>query len=215
MEIAKLVLEYAKVFVWPAFFGLLAWRFGINFASLIDRLKSAETPAGTFNFNDQATKLDQQLQEEQAREGDVAEPAPLTLPGLHDPRALVNVSPEAAVLLAHRAMELTARHAAEAVDPEPDARRFRPFTKILESLVSEGLSQNVYSIARQLQRMRAEINHEGVSVSRSAAEEFVAACEFVTGKITDLVPSADDWTADVPSQSQLDREMGTISTEGL
>ncbi|MFE2687030.1 hypothetical protein [Streptomyces mirabilis] len=215
MDVAKLVLEYAKVFIWPVFFGLLAWRFRINFANLLDRLKSAETPAGTFNFNDQATKLDEQLQEEQAREGDAADPAPLTLPGLHDPRALVDISPEAAVLLAHRAMELTARHAADTVDPDPEARGFRSFIQALQSLVSEGLSKSVYSMARQLHRMRAEINHEGVSVSRSAAEEFVAACEFVTSKIVDLIPAAEKWTADVPSESRLDREVASISTEGL
>ncbi|MGW0628317.1 hypothetical protein [Streptomyces sp. NPDC002758] len=215
MDVAKLVLEYAKVAIWPVFFGLLVWRFGANFASLLDRLKSAETLAGTFNFNDQAGKLDEQLQEEQAREGDVVEPAPLTLPGVHDARALVNVSPEAAVLLAHRALELTARHAADTVDPDPDIRGFRSFIQALQSLASEGLSKNIYSMARQLHRMRAEINHEGVSVSRGAAEEFVAACEFVTSKIVDLVPSAGKWTADVPSQSRLDREVGSISTEGL
>ncbi|ARH92308.1 hypothetical protein [Streptomyces sp. MOE7] len=60
MNVAKLVLEYAKVFVWPAFFTWFAWRFRTNFANLLDRLKSAETFAGIFNFEDQASRLDQQ-----------------------------------------------------------------------------------------------------------------------------------------------------------
>ncbi|WP_148666657.1 hypothetical protein [Streptomyces sp. MOE7] len=86
---------------------------------------------------------------------------------------------------------------------------------MLRALEPQGLSRNIYSMARQLQQMRAEINHEGVSVSRGAAEDFVAACEFVTSKIVELAPSAAEWAANVPSQSRLDRELNSISTEGL
>ncbi|MFJ4985104.1 hypothetical protein ACIP9H_15020 [Streptomyces sp. NPDC088732] len=215
MNVAKLVLEYAKVFVWPAFLAWLAWRFRINVANLLDRLKSAETFAGTFNFEDQASKLDQQRQMAQAQDGVATEPAPLSLPGASDPRALVSVSPEAGVLLAYRAVELTARHAV-ATAPV-DSRRGRPkdLASMLKLLIPQGLSENVYMMCRQLQYMRAEINHEGVSVSRGAAEDFVAACEFVTSKILELAPSAADWAAGAPSKSRLDRELDSISTEGL
>ncbi|MFE2708861.1 hypothetical protein ACFXI6_18340 [Streptomyces mirabilis] len=216
MNIAKLVLEYAKVFVWPAFLAWLAWRFRTNVSNLLDRLKSAETPAGTFNFEDQASRLDQQRQRAQAQDGDAVESAPLSLPGASDPRALVRVSPEAGVLLAYRALELTARHAVAATVPADEGRRrARTLADMLHLLEPQGLSRNIYTMARQLQYMRAEINHEGVSVSRGAAEDFVAACEFVTSKIAEVVPSAADWGADVPSQSRLDRELDSISTEGL
>ncbi|MFI5978537.1 response regulator [Streptomyces sp. NPDC051452] len=59
METANLILNYIRALVWPAVVLFVVWRYQSHIGSLIPRIKSLSTPAGSVEFTEARVLLDQ------------------------------------------------------------------------------------------------------------------------------------------------------------
>lgn len=59
VETANLILNYIKALVWPAVLLFVVWRHQSHIGSLIPRIKSLSTPAGSIEFTEAGNLLDQ------------------------------------------------------------------------------------------------------------------------------------------------------------
>ncbi|MFD8257720.1 hypothetical protein ACFV19_01980 [Streptomyces griseoluteus] len=190
MAVAELVLKYVEALVWPMVTLVLAWACRHHLKRAFARMTRLETPAGAIDFAEEARRTYDDTRE-QASSSLPREPGQLSRPlpsqaangarphlrarstqyeALDQALDLVGSSPDSAVMLAWRAVEVAYRDVLGGTRSVQEAAR---------QLEGRGLPRSVAETMVRLARLRARVSHGDHTVFPDAAFDFVASCEVV------------------------------------
>ncbi|MFE0348638.1 hypothetical protein [Streptomyces griseoluteus] len=190
MAVAELVLKYVEALVWPVVTLVLAWACRHHLKRAFARMTRLETPAGAIDFAEEARRTYDDTRE-QASSSLPREPGQLSRPlpsqagngarphlrarstqyeALDQALDLVGSSPDSAVMLAWRAVEVAYRDVLGGTRSVQEAAR---------QLEGRGLPRSVAETMVRLARLRARVSHGDHTVFPDAAFDFVASCEVV------------------------------------
>ncbi|TXL88093.1 hypothetical protein [Streptomyces sp. IB2014 016-6] len=193
MEIAKIVLEYLKVVIWPSIVIVGGYAMREHLATLFGRIQAISTPAGDLEFAADVNHLHDAALE--AAVDTEAEAATLTHPLSHSEppdaqeafvvlREVAETAPEAAIMAAWRRVELRLAEAHAVVEGAPtgtqQARRVFPVTprRWIDQIVAAGLDADIADIVSELITLRNRAAHSA-DISGISALEYVESCAVV------------------------------------
>ncbi|MEU0455613.1 hypothetical protein ABZ322_21895 [Streptomyces sp. NPDC006129] len=187
MEIARLVLDYLKVLVWPCVVLLIAHRFAGEIRGLLRRIRNlsavgidaefSELVEGAGAGAEAAVRQTPSLDDEPRSDEQPPRPAGAAHATVASPLAdMAFVSPEGAIMAAWRLVE--AKLIAMVPGYAVPRQRSRLFTYMIRSdeIFPRGISQALY----ELRNVRNEVTHvtaEGRTPSPRSAAEYVEGCE--------------------------------------
>ncbi|MFC9105547.1 hypothetical protein ACFT08_31810 [Streptomyces rochei] len=193
MEIAKLVLEYLKVVLWPLITIVGAYILREHLANLFGRIQAISTPAGDLEFAADVNHLhDAALEAAVDTEADTDAlshpPSRSEPPDGHEAfavlREVAETAPEAAIMAAWRRVELRLAEAHAVVEGAPagtlQARRVFPVTprRWIARIVAAGLDEDIADIVSELITLRNRAAHSA-DISGISALEYVESCAVV------------------------------------
>ncbi|MFJ9295264.1 hypothetical protein [Streptomyces asoensis] len=190
MAVAELVLKYVEALVWPVVTLVLAWACRHHLKRAFDRMTRLETPAGAIDFAEEARRTYDDTREQASSSpprvpGQPSRPLPsqsgnvvrthlrarsTQYEALDQALDLVGHSPDSAVMLAWRAVEVAYRDLLGGTRSVQEAAR---------QLEGRGLPHSVAETMVRLARLRARVSHGDHTVFPDAAFDFVASCEVV------------------------------------
>ncbi|MFJ2160130.1 hypothetical protein [Streptomyces sp. NPDC087856] len=178
MEIARLVLDYLKVVVWPGAVLVIVFGFKEQVIDLLGRLRSFSGAGFDAQFSeaisDAANKVEEALQE-----AEVGRPAARHELRPEERRVVIDplvsaayADPVAGMVAAWRQVELTLYDITE----REAGVRPTPITQVVDSL--SNLPETVRDSLHRLRRLRNEAAHaaRGQGPSAEAAVEYVTSC---------------------------------------
>ena len=191
MEIAKLVLEYIKVLIWPIILVFLCFYFRDQVAGIFERLKSAKLPGGvSLEMNDkilEVQELSSKVQESvsEKKEEHKDKPAiPLTeansrlielgfrpSPSGMDTdyyRDIANKDPNLSLAGLRIEVDILARNLAKGFNVDFDDKRDSGARLLRKLLDSRSITNNQYQLATKVLNLCNKAVH-GVSVSHEQA----------------------------------------------
>ncbi|MFE7937529.1 hypothetical protein ACFU46_09210 [Streptomyces griseoincarnatus] len=196
VAVAELILKYVEALVWPVVTLVLAWAGRQHLKRAFARMTRLETPAGAIEFAEEARRTYDESREQTSSsppEEAGRPPRPGALPSQTGPvvrphlRArsaqyealdqaldLVGSSPDSAVMLAWRAVEVAYRDLLGGTRSVQEAAR---------QLEGRGLPHSVAETMIRLARLRARVSHGDHTVFPDAAFDFVASCEVVLAQL--------------------------------
>ncbi|MEU8447070.1 hypothetical protein ACFY72_04750 [Streptomyces globisporus] len=195
MEIAKIVLEYLKVLIWPFTAMLGGYAMRRHLAGLFRRIQAISTPAGDLEFAADVNHLHDAALEavvDAEGEADVLDPPPSRaappdgLEAFAVLREVAETAPEAAIMAAWRRVELRLAEAHAVVEGTPSttqqARRVFPVTprRWIDQIVAAGLDGDIADIVSELITLRNRAAHSP-DISGISALEYVESCAVVWG----------------------------------
>jgi hypothetical protein len=209
VEIAKLVLEYVKAVIWPAMFGLVIFRYRTEVRSLLSRMRSLSTVAGSAEFTEEVQEAREAAEgiSEQSRGREISTEDSRVQNDRDSAvfatlRILAEDSPGAAVLGAWRVVELRmletmnelgrATGGDHSLRTEMSARTNLATRRVIAFLADMGLSPNAADLLTSLRAARNRISHspDVGSVTKEAARDFVDSCEIAVHEVQSLTASS-------------------------
>ncbi|WP_158720969.1 hypothetical protein [Streptomyces sp. NRRL S-241] len=207
MDVAELVLKYIEALVWPAVVLVLAWSFRRHLKRAFGRMTRLETPAGAIEFAEDAARTYEEVEVSgtiqasvegavyggtlmhsavgHTRERDAA---------INQALELIATSPDSAVMIAWRAVEMALRKATPQLPRDVQSPRVYNTSTTIMALRQHGLlAPHIADTAMNLSRLRARVSHGQHTVLPEAAFDFVASCELVLERleaIANLPPAA-------------------------
>ncbi|GLW53957.1 hypothetical protein [Kitasatospora phosalacinea] len=187
MEIARLVLDYLRVLLWPLVVLLGVWIVRRQIPEIASRVTRLETPVGTVEL--EARKVNEAAeavaQQSLVVPEPLPEPAPITAEQLlTEARDLVGPSPDAAVLIAWRAVDQRFQQLMREIHGS-DVRYVNP-RKALDDLVPLGMSADAAALLPQLASVRAKVAHEATSLTPATALGYIESCEIILQQLNGL-----------------------------
>lgn len=189
VEIAKLVLDYIKVAIWPsvALFVLLKYR--VSISGLIARTRSLSTPAGSLEFAEEVRALRESVEAQEGQPGEAgATPQSRADRSVFDTfREIALVAPEAAVMGAWLHVDRTLLAAVDQLYADQGGWRslmsnvrvsYRPPfpIELARALEQKGWGSEWVRLVDDLRRVRNDAAHQ-TAISPVTAREFVESCE--------------------------------------
>ncbi|GAA3638426.1 hypothetical protein ACG5V6_12375 [Streptomyces chitinivorans] len=204
MEIAKLILDYIKVLIWPGVAMFVLLRFRANISDLISRTRTLSTPAGSLEFAEEVRALRDAVEsrEENLDHAEAAEGR--EVPQARDDRTAFDIyrdiaitTPEAAVMAAWLHVEKKLKEAVDVLYADAggsqslkastiDQFRQPRSTQLAHALEARGWDSEWVDLTNKLRRVRNQASHQ-VLISSSTAREYVESCEFLVWAIDELV----------------------------
>ncbi|MFH9870258.1 hypothetical protein ACH4NT_29805 [Streptomyces lydicus] len=189
MEIAKLVLEFFKVLVWPVVTLFVLVFFRAETRDLFHRLRSLRGGIAEAEFAEQAA---QAREESEPTAVGAAPTADVVLPFLDELVRASHTSPEGSVRQAWQTIE---RQLEDVVFTLGLKRRARghvgplnvPY--VADRLVELGLPQPVGGALKDLYRAHAQVHELGASAS--GAGDFIEACNNIFRQVTQFMAGRD------------------------
>lgn len=190
VAVAELILKYVEALVWPVVTLVLAWACRHHLKRAFARMTRLETPAGAIDFAEEARRTYDETREQTSssppgESGRPSRPLPsqdgnsvrphlrarsTQYEALDQALDLVGSSPDSAVMLAWRAVEVAYRDLLGGTRSVQEAAR---------QLEARGLPHSVAETMVRLARLRARVSHGDHTVFPDAAFDFVASCEVV------------------------------------
>ncbi|MFF0428988.1 hypothetical protein ACFYUJ_31920 [Streptomyces sp. NPDC004520] len=189
MEIAKLVLDYIKVIIWPGVALFVLLRYRLNISDLIARTRSLSTPAGSLEFAEEVRALRESVE---VQEGEAGEPE--TTPQARADRSVFDtfrdialMAPETAVMGAWLHVDRTLTTAVDRLYADQGGWRslasnlrgdYRPLSpaQLARALAEKGWGGEWVGLVDELRRVRNAAAHQ-TAISPIAARDFVESCE--------------------------------------
>ncbi|MFF4100550.1 hypothetical protein [Streptomyces sp. NPDC001903] len=193
MQIAEMVLKYIEALVWPAITASLAWLFKGELQRMFSRVTRLETPAGAMDFAAEARAVHEEAAEIEApadNDGSGEEQparAPRFSSVIDEAMEILDTSPDAAVLLGWRHVEVTYRRVLSGNYSLQDAP-FVPVGTAIQRLSELGLPGTSSSLILRLSSMRNRVAHGDASVLPGAALDYLESCELVSRQLETLAP---------------------------
>lgn len=204
MEIAKLLLDYIKVLIWPGVAIFVLLKFRGNISDLISRTRTLSTPAGSLEFAEEVRALREavETQDEVLDPGEAAtareEPRTRADRTAFDTyRDIARIIPEASVLASWLHLEKKLKEAVDMLYADVGgSRAFETRTsgtihvpttrKLAHALGQKGWDEDWVRLVDDLRRVRNQAAHQS-SISPATASDYVESCEFLVLAIDEFV----------------------------
>ncbi|MEU1800122.1 hypothetical protein [Streptomyces sp. NPDC019937] len=187
MEIAKLVLEFLKVLVWPAVTLFVLVFFRAETRDLFQRLRSLRGGIAEAEFAEQAA---QAREESELAVAGAAPSTDVVLPFRDELLSAARSKPEGAVRQAWQTLERQLEDVVFALGLKRRARgHIGPLNVdyVASRLVALGLPQSAGSALVDLRRARAQIYELGAS--SEGARDFIEACNNIYRQVAEFLAS--------------------------